>query len=135
MWWHGFVLAYFACLPEPVYLRRLRCPGCGAVHRLKPLGWFPRFRSSIQEIFETITHRCETGRWRPDLPRARQRQWWRRLGRMITLELGISFSPSFLSGFIELFNLNIIPVTAAELPENRTVQRPPTALYPCPDSP
>ena len=107
MWWHGFVLAYFSCCSDPVYLRRLRCPGCGAVHRLKPTGYFPRFRSSIREIQESIAHRCRRGRWRPDLPRSRQRQWWHRLGRMITLMLGISFSGTFLHGFDLLMHNNV----------------------------
>ena len=115
------MLAYFACWPDPIYLRRLRCPGCGAVHRLKPAGYFPRFRSSICEIQKVIEHRCRRGRWRPDLPRARQRQWWRRLGRLIPLVLGISFAGSFLTAFIQLMEQNIIPVTSAELPENRTM--------------
>lgn len=121
MWWHGFVLAYFSCCPDPVYLRRLRCPGCGAVHRLKPAGYFPRFRSSIQEIQKSIAHRCRRGRWSPDLPRGRQRQWWHRLGRMIILMLGVSFSQTFLHGFDLLMQNNLIPVTAATLPENRAM--------------
>ena len=121
MWWHGFVLAYFSCCPEPVYLRRLRCPGCGAVHRLKPAGYFPRFRSLIREIKETISHRCCHGHWRPDLPRARQRQWWRRLGRNIFLVLGLGFNGSFIEAFTLLIKQNIIPVTSAGLSENKTM--------------
>jgi len=88
---------------------------------LKPVGYFPRFRSSIREIKDTIAHRCQQGRWRPDLPRARQRQWWRRLGRMITLVLGISFNGLFSQAFTLLMEQNIIPVTGAELAENRTM--------------
>ena len=121
LWWHGFVLAYFSCWPEPIYLRCLRCPCCGAVHRLKPAGYFPRFRSSIREIQEAIEHRCRRGRWRPDLPRGRQRQWWRRLDRMIRLVLGISFAGPFTQAFNLLKEQNIIPVTGTELPENRAM--------------
>jgi len=40
---------------------------------------------------------------------------------MIILVLGVCFSESFLSGFIQLFDQDIIPVTKAGLPENRTM--------------
>lgn len=33
LWWHDFVLAYFSCLSEAVYLRRLRCSCCASVHK------------------------------------------------------------------------------------------------------
>ncbi len=121
LWWHGFAPAYFSSLAEPVYIRRLLCPACRAVHRLKPAGYFPRFRSSIQEIRDSIAQRTMKNRWRPDLPRPRQRQWWRRLGRMITLVLGISFTGSSSTAFTYLMEQHIIPVTGAELPENRTM--------------
>jgi len=91
------------------------------VHRLKPAGYFPRFRSSITEIQKAIRHRCDKRRWRPDLPRARQRQWWRRLGRLIPLVLGVSFAGSFFTAFIQLMKQNIIPVTSAGLSENNEV--------------
>jgi len=91
------------------------------VHRLKPAGYFPRFRSSIREIQEAIEHRSRRGRWRPDLPRGRQRQWWRRLGRLILLVLGVSFTDSFSQAFTLLMEQNIIPVTGVKLPENRTM--------------
>lgn len=60
--------------------------------------------------------------WRPDLPRSRQRQWWRRLWRMIRLMLGMSFSGGYMEGFRQLLKLNIIPVTGAEQKENVTVK-------------
>jgi len=91
------------------------------VHRLKPTGYFPRFRSSIQEIQDCIEDREQTGRWRPDLPRPRQRQWWRRLGRMASLILGAGYSASPADAFNLLMNKGFIPVTSAELQENRTM--------------
>jgi hypothetical protein len=121
LWWHGFVIAYFSCCPEAVYVRRLRCPCCGAVHRLKPSGYFRRFRSSIQEIKESIDQRSNKNRWRPDLPRARQRRWWRRLVRMISTVLGVSYSGSPLQAFKVFMKHNIIPVSSAKKKENRTV--------------
>jgi len=122
LWWHGFVLAYFACCPEPVLLRRLRCSKCRAVHRLRPAGYFRRFRSSVREISQSIKHRNEHHRWDPGLPRSRQRQWWRRLGRMVIAFLGCTCSYSAPKAFARLMALNIIPVTAARKSENITAR-------------
>ena len=122
LWWHGFVLAYFAACAEPVYLRRLRCPGCNAIHRLRPAGYFRRIRSSILEVKESLSHRAHRNRWRPDLPRGRQRQWWRRLCRLSLMEFGCSHATSILVSFYLLIRTNIIPITSAMKNENRTVR-------------
>lgn len=88
---------------------------------MKPIGYFRRFRSSIREIKESITHRSNTQRWRPDLPRARQRQWWYRLGRLMVLILGISWCGPPAQAFKLFLRNNCIPVTSAGLKENKTV--------------
>lgn len=116
LWWHGFVLAYFSTSDDAVFLRRLRCPGCGAVHRLRPKTHWRRFQTPIQAIRESIAHRVKTERWRPELPRSGQRQWWRRLGRLVKTILGVSFAESLLAGFDALLTLGFIPVS-------RTIQR------------
>ncbi|MBL0381237.1 MAG: hypothetical protein JKP90_16630 [Desulfofustis sp. PB-SRB1] len=51
--------AWFSCFSHCVYLRRLFCSQCRAVHRLKPRGYWPRYRSSSAEIQQAITHRTE----------------------------------------------------------------------------
>ncbi len=121
LWWHGFVLCYFAALAEAVFLPRLYCPHCHSVHRIRPSGYWRRFRSSEQEIIETVAHRTHKKRWRPDLPRPRQRQWWRRLGRLIRSVLEVSFIGSFLEGFSQLVNRGLIPVSSATKSENRLI--------------
>ena len=118
LWWHGFVPAYFSFSPAAVLLRRLRCPQCGAVHRLRPQTHWRRFQTPIQTIREAIAHRVRTHRWRADLSRAGQRQWWRRLRRLVTMMLGISFPDSLLGGFDALRSQGFIPVS-------RTIQRAP----------
>lgn len=110
-----------ATLTHSIQLRRLYCPHCRRVHRLRPLGYWRRYRSSIQEIQSALTHRLIRQRWRPDLPRSRQRQWWHRLGRMIRLLLGLSFAGSRIDGFERLIATNIIPVTAATDHDNRII--------------
>lgn len=124
LWWHGFVLAYFSCLLEPVLLRRLRCSCCHRVHRLKPAGYWRRFRSSVTEITQSVAHRCASGRWHRVLPRCRQRQWWRRLGRMTRAVLGL-FSGSTLDAFEELLAQGFVPVSLSFERDNYGVGPPP----------
>ena len=112
LWWHGFVPAYFACLASAVFLRRLFCPHCRSIHRLRPISHWRRFQSSITVVGQTIAHRQGQGRWRPDLPRARQRQWWRRLARKTRLCLGLSFAGTLYDAFMALVSRGVIPVSS-----------------------
>jgi hypothetical protein len=116
LWWHGFVPAYFSLSPDAVFLRRLRCPQCGAVHRLRPRTHWRRFQTPIQTIREAIAHRVKTHRWRADLSHEGQRQWWRRLRRLVKTILGVSFPDSLLAGFDALLTRGFIPVS-------RSIQR------------
>jgi len=124
LWWHGFVPAYFSCLLEPVLLRRLRCSCCRAVHRLKPAGYWHRFRSSITEISQSIFHRSESGRWLRALPRTRQRQWWRRLQRLAGAVLGL-FHGSTVTAFKDLISRGFIPVSLSFDRDNSGAGPPP----------
>ncbi len=123
LWWHGFVLAYFSCLLKPVFLRRLRCSCCRAVHRLKPAGYWRRFRSTISEITQSVSHRSESGRWCRTLPRTRQRQWWQRLKRMAGAVLG--FRASVFEAFGELLDHGFIPVSLSFQRDNSGAGPPP----------
>ena len=131
LWWHGFVLAYFSRLVEPVFLRRLRCPCCRAVHRLKPVGYWRRFRSSITEITQSISHRSASGRWCRALPRCRQRQWWRRLQRLGSAVLGL-FPGSVMDTFEELLAQGFIPASLSFERDNSGVGPPPYLSVPLP---
>jgi hypothetical protein len=124
LWWHGFVLAYFSCLLEPVWLRRLRCSCCHRVHRLKPADYWRRFRCSITEITQSISHRSESGRWCRILPRGRQRQWWRRLQRLASAVLGI-FRGSALETYESLLGHGFIPVSLSFERDNSGTGPPP----------
>lgn len=124
LWWHGFVLAYFSCLLEPVLLRRLRCPYCRSVHRLKPAGYWRRFRSPIAEISQAISHRSESGRWCRTLPRVRQRQWWRRLARMTVAVLGL-FGGLAIAAFKVLVGRGFMPVSVSFECDNSGADPPP----------
>jgi len=124
LWWHGFVLAYFSCLLEPVFLRRLRCSCCRSVHRLKPADYWRRFRSSITEITHSIAYRSESGRWHRVLPRYRQRQWWRRLQRMTGAVLGLFFG-SASEAFEALSGQGFTPVSLSFHRDNFSTGPPP----------
>ena len=110
LWWHGFVLAYFDHLSQAVFLRRLRCPCCGAVHRLRPKAYWSRFRSSIQIIKQVIINRTFNRCWRPDLPRSRQRLWWQRFCAQVKIVLGLTAAPD-LQAFNFLFVSGRVPVS------------------------
>jgi hypothetical protein len=90
---------------------------------LKPTGYWHRFRSSIAEVTQAISHRCESGRWCRDFPRARQRQWWRRLQRMTQTVLG--FFDSAVSAFAALSVRGFIPVSRSFYCDNSGVDPPP----------
>jgi hypothetical protein len=124
LWWHGFVLAYFSCLTDAVLLRRLRCSHCRSVHRLKPSGYWRRFRSAIPEIVQSISHRSDSGRWRTDLSRYRQRQWWRRLQRMACAVLGM-LSGSAVAAFEALLLRGFLPVSISFDCDNSGAEPPP----------
>lgn len=97
MWGHGYVDRYFEGISGPVRIKRLICPGCGIVLIFRPKAFFSRFQSSIENIFNILCTRLQTGFW----PRGfiRQRGWYW-LKRLMTAVL-INHSPhplDFLKG-------------------------------------
>ena len=132
LWWHGFILAYFAPLVEAVFLRRLRCCYCKAVHRLKPEGYWKRFRSSVSEIRHCIEHRSASGRWRKEQPRARQRQWWRRLHRLAAAVFGLAFAGNTMRSFLALLEQGFTPVSRSFHCGNHGTGPPPYRSVPLP---
>lgn len=125
LWWHGFVLAYFAPLVEGVLLRRLRCSCCKAVHRLRPQGYWRRFRSSISEIQRCIEQRAASVRWLSEWPRSRQRQWWRRLHGMAVAVLGLATAGCPTGAFRALSARGYVPVSTSFFCDNCGTGPPP----------
>lgn len=132
LWWHGFVLAYFAPLVEGIFLRRLRCSCCKAVHRLRPQEYWKRFRSSVPEIQRCVEQRTASGRWLSELPRSRQRQWWRRLHRMAVAVLGLTFAEGAMESFRALVTRGIVPVGTSFYRDNCATGPPPYRSVPLP---
>lgn len=78
MWGHGFVTRYFESTDGPVFLKRYRCPKCGAVVVVRPDGYWPVIRSSIRSIFDNLSTKISTGSWAPGFPRQRGGHWLKR---------------------------------------------------------
>jgi hypothetical protein len=132
LWWHGFVRAYFAPLVEGVLLRRLRCSRCKAVHRLRPYGYWKRFRSRVSDIQRCVKHRAASGHWLREQPRCRQRQWWRRLHRMAVSVLGLAISRDAMESFRMLELRGIVPVGTSFYRDNYATGPPPYRSVPLP---
>jgi hypothetical protein len=94
-----------------LWLKLYRCPDCGAVHRLKPKGYFHRYRVSQEKIRDCLAGRLTTGRWPAvEIGRSRQRHWLKTLRRKVLAYLGQGFARRLLDGFDRLVDMNIIPV-------------------------
>ena len=112
VWWHGFELAYFSNYPKGVHIRRVRCPHCKMVHRLKPLGYWKKFRYTNEEIRRAVKIRQETGHFPEEIAlMPTMKKWWRALSRMVKAVFGISYPGTLLEGFDALVSQRIIPVS------------------------
>lgn len=109
-WWHGFVPAYFDHLAQAVFLRRLRCPCCGAVHRLRPKGYWNRFRSGQRVIRQVIINKFSNRGWLAGLPKPRQRLWWQRFRCKAEVMIGHGWE-EFPDPFDLLISWGVIPVS------------------------
>ena len=91
LWWHGFVLAWFEPLDQAVFIRRLRCPACHSVHRLRPRSYWPRCRSPIEVVKSVLGHRHLKLSWLDNIPLPRQKIWWHRFRRHAASLIGINW--------------------------------------------
>lgn len=122
LWGHGFVLAYFSMIPGWILIRRVRCPNCKQVHRLKPSGVWKNFNHSASEIKSSIKNYVKRRRNPGNkIKRETIKQWIYRLKRMIRAVISVSFSGSLLEGFDKLLKIRIIPVSRAKNYKNRTI--------------
>lgn len=111
LWGHGFVTSYFDPIMKCLYLRRYRCPDCKCVIRMKPTGFFKRFRASIQVIRSCLSHRLRFKRWVFDLSQSRQRHWMSALKRVSLAHFGIDGFKNLLNSFEQLIQMGLIPVS------------------------
>ncbi len=113
IWGHGSVLCYFACILVGIYLKRYRCPGCHCVMKLKPVGYFRKFQTSIAEIHKSVTYRIKNGKYKKEIPRSRQHWWYRNLRKKVLSYLGLDWKNRLTAGFSRLILIGMIPVSSA----------------------
>lgn len=79
LWGHGFVGRYFEGVANLVRIKRLICPECGVVIVFRPKGFWPRFRSSIDDIYSALKRRLSSGFWPNEFKRQRGWYWLKKL--------------------------------------------------------
>lgn len=77
LWGHGYVPRYFDDLPEPLWIKRWRCPDCGAVHTCRPDSHWRRFLAPITVILTSLAGKLAGFPWRKNESRQRQQYWYR----------------------------------------------------------
>lgn len=114
LWFHGWARIYLEGVSGQVWVRRLRCPGCNRVYRLRPAGYWPRFFYGIRTIRSVLKSRCGGGRWPPEIRRQVGGHWVRALLRHVRGRLGLETSP-FPDGYENLIELGWVPVSRSIL--------------------
>ena len=69
LWGHGHVFS------NRLFLKRYRCGSCQTVVTLKPFGFWPRYRTSIDDIYRSLRHRLEHYQWHETTLRHRALHW------------------------------------------------------------
>jgi hypothetical protein len=76
LWGHGFVLRYFDGIPEPLWIKRWRCPDCGGVHTCRPDSHWRRFLAPITVIMASLVGKLSGLPWLKVENRQRQQYWF-----------------------------------------------------------
>lgn len=68
---------YFDDFAEALFLKRYRCPECGAIHTLRPHLYDRRFQVIWFTIFLSLLKKITLGCWLSGMSPQRQQYWWR----------------------------------------------------------
>lgn len=79
LWGHGFVLRYLEPFAKAFWIRRYRCPDCGAVHTMRPDSYLEGLRYPLTVILWSLFIRACSDRWAHGLAYQIQQAWWRAL--------------------------------------------------------
>jgi hypothetical protein len=109
IWGHGFVQRYFEGFVHPLWVRRLRCPDCGAVYTLRPDLFYRRLRYSLRTILSSLMTKITDGCWLPSLPRQNQQYWYRGL-RLQSLRIKNIVFPD-MTALKEIISSGFIPAS------------------------
>ena len=79
LWGHGFVLRYFVGYATGLWIKRWRCPDCGAVHTVRPEGYCPgiQYPKNLQQ--KSLTAKLYGKPFLSTLPRQVQQHWLKTL--------------------------------------------------------
>lgn len=86
VWGHGFVAFYISCLRDAVFLKRFQCQQCRCVVILKPIGFWKKFKTSIQDIFNVLLFKLSNHQWPAGCPRQRGGHWLKRFCDKVALD-------------------------------------------------
>lgn len=75
LWGHGFVLRYFCGFPQGLWLKRYRCPDCGAVHTVRPVEFSPGFHYPWKKIQASLDQKMRGGIFQKNTSRQCQQYW------------------------------------------------------------
>jgi len=91
-------------------MRRYRCPLCGCVIRLRPIGYFPRVQTAEQVVRRTLDFRIATGFWPVGTITNRCRHWLAVLKKNTIVILGIAWQKDLMAVFNELKRMGRVPI-------------------------
>ena len=112
VWGHGYKPTLFDGFPQPLYLKRYRCPNCGCVIIIRPNTHYSRFQASKDTIRSSLSIRLTTGKWPPWLSsHSRGRHWLISLKRKTLSIFGLDAGSSLLGVFDRLSETGITPVS------------------------
>jgi len=109
LWGHGYAYRYFEGFSHGLWMKRYRCPDCGAVHTLRPRQFYKGFHYSRLSILLSLLSRIIHGRWLKCLPRQVQQYWFK--GLRFQASRGRNRKHLDVDVLSRLFGQNIILVT------------------------
>lgn len=107
------MLGYFDLFQEGVWLKRYRCPVCGAIIVVRPKGFFPRFQSPIKTILRSISLKESKGRWLEGISRSRQLHWFKALRRRVMAVFGNVWTFGLAKAFDHFVGGGVVGVSRA----------------------
>jgi len=126
LWGHGYVRRYFDGHWEILWVKRFRCPDCGAVHTARPQAHWRRFQAPWQQILESLEVKIRENRWLGGVSRQRQQYWWRGLRKQLLRTRVVG--PPTPSRLAELHEHSVIASTHSMI--SFQIRRCPHGTYP-----
>lgn len=84
LWGHGHVFS------NNFFLKRYRCYTCKSVITLKPFGFWPKYRTSVNVIYTSLRHRLMSYSWQDPSMRHRALHWIRKFTTFVIMLYGMS---------------------------------------------